>query len=137
MEKILLDTHIFVWMITEAKRLSQDFHLLIEKYIAGRRILISAITMWEIAILVQKKRLQFSLPIKEWIEKAVLTPGITIIPLSTDILLESCLLPGTFHQDPADRMIIATSRLENAALITRDERILEYATHGFIVAVKA
>jgi len=137
MEKILLDTHIFVWMITEQEQLSEKVHSLIEQYISGRRILISAITVWEIAMLVQKNRLQFSLPIKEWVEKAITTPGVTVIPLSVNILLESCLLPGTFHSDPADRMIVATARIENAAILTRDQLILDYASYGFIVGIKS
>jgi PIN domain nuclease of toxin-antitoxin system len=137
MEKILLDTHVFVWMVTEKKRLAKDLHSLIEKHIAGHRILISAITIWEIAMLVQKNRLQFSLPIKDWIEKAITTPGISVIPLSSEILLESCLLPGTFHNDPADRMIVATARITKASLITRDQLILDYANHGFVLGIKA
>lgn len=137
MEKILLDTHVFIWMITAENKLSNSIHKKITEYLPGRRVLLSAITVWEIAVLVQKRRLQLSLPIKAWVEQALTTPGLTVVPLSTAILLESCLLPGDLHDDPADRMIIATARLENAALITRDSRILEYSKQGFIISIRA
>lgn len=137
MDKIILDTHIFVWMITEKNKLNKNIQEIITQNVPGHRILISAITVWEIAMLVQKGRLQFTIPVKPWIEKALTTPGITIIPLTPTLLLESCLLSGNFHDDPADRMIVATAKVENATLLTRDHRILDYSKHGYINALKA
>jgi len=136
MRKVLLDTHIFVWMITEKKKLSKEAQSIIMEAIPLRHILISAISLWEIAMLVQKQRLKFSIPLRKWIEQSLTTPGVVLNTLTPDILIESCDLPEITHNDPVDRMIIATARIENALLITRDQAILKYAQLGHITILK-
>ena len=127
MKKILIDTHILIWMITANDTLSKEAFAVIEQAVPERRMLLSAISLWEITMLVQKKRLEFSMPIRMWLERALTTPGLALAPLSPEVLIESCLLPGEVHADPADQMILATARIENAILITRDRNIIKYA----------
>jgi len=132
---VLIDTHIFLWLI-EGTSLSRTAHKAISEATNGRKIGISAISVWEIMMLIWKKRVQVRIPIKQWFDQAMTAPGITIIPLSPEILIESCLLPEYHYNDPADRMIIATARIKNIPLVTRDQRILEYGNSGYFSGIK-
>lgn len=136
MKKILLDTHIFVWMVTETEKLSKEAIAAINTAIPDRLILISAISLWEITMLNCNKRLQFSTPIRMWIEKALTAPGVALAPLNKETLIESCLLSGEIHADPADQMIVATARIENAILITRDQKIIQYAENESLAYIR-
>jgi len=122
---ILLDTHIWVWWVNESKDLSAKQMKLIEKSIS-KGLALSLISIWEVAKLVEKKRLLLTTPINEWIEKASAYPGIDIIPLSNDIIIKSTQLPGNFHNDPADQLIVASSIIQEIPLLTADEKILKY-----------
>lgn len=132
MSDILLDTHIFLSLMNGDLKLSKKNIERIESNINSEsRICISGISVWEIAMLEKKGRITFSQPINKWIEHAIELSSVKTIELSTDILLDSCYLPGEFQSDPADRMIVATSRVHNIPLITQDEKILNYINEGF------
>ena len=92
-------------------------------------------TMWEIAMLSSRNRITLDKPAGAWLDEAVNASGVAIEPLSAAIAAESCYLPNRFHGDPADRMIVATARVTNAVLMTRDRRILEYAAGGHLSAI--
>ena len=94
-------------------------------------------TMWEIAMLSSRNRITLDKPAGVWLDEALTASGVAIEPLSAAIAAESCNLPSRFHADPADRMIVATARVTNAVLMTRDRRILEYAAQGHLTAVAA
>ena len=136
MKKILLDTHIFVWMIGGAEKLTKEAVRAITEAIPDRRILLSGISIWEITMLNCKKKLKFSTPIRMWIEQSLTAPGLILAPLSHEVLIESCLLPGEVHGDPADKIILATARIENAVLITRDQKMLQYARSEKMPCIK-
>ena len=87
---------------------------------------ISAISCWEVAKLVEYGRLTLPCPPDEWFEQALAYPGIRLLELTPRIALESTRLPGTFHRDPADQLIVATARVYNCPLVTMDERIRAY-----------
>ena len=87
---------------------------------------ISAISCWEIAKLVEYDRLELSCSLDEWFEQALSYPGIHLLPLTPQIAIESTRLPGKFHRDPADQLIVATARVYNCPLVTSDARILDY-----------
>lgn len=80
---------------------------------------------------------QFSAAIADWVSGALSDSRVELVPLRPEIAVEACNLPGRFHKDPADRMIVATARIAGATLITRDDRILDYARQGFVGAIKA
>ena len=71
-------------------------------------------------------KLQLSLPASQWIQRATNPEGIQLLPLTPEVALESAYLPGDFHRDPADQLIVATARLHNLVLITSDQRIQAY-----------
>jgi len=87
---------------------------------------VSAISLWEIAKLVELGRLELNVPLEKWFEQALDYPGIRVIELTSEIAVESTRLPGEFHRDPADQIIVATARILKCALVTSDERILDY-----------
>jgi len=87
---------------------------------------LSAISVWEVAKKVSLGKLQMSIPIRDWVVKATRSAFIELVPLSVDISLESTMLPGIFHRDPADQMIVATARNLDLVLLTADQKIIEY-----------
>jgi PIN domain nuclease of toxin-antitoxin system len=123
---IVLDTHIWVWWVGDEQRLSK---LQVEAIRANETgiIGISAISCWEIAKLVERKRLQLSRSLREWFEDALGYPGIRLFALTPEVAIESASLPAGFHQDPADQIIVATARLHGCSLVTSDGKILAYS----------
>ena len=125
MKDLLLDTHVWIWLSIEKKdSLSVRARRSIQK---ARHKWISAISCWELAKLVEKGRISFSIPTLTWILRSLTELGIYIVELSPEIAVESTQLPD-FHQDPADQIIVATSRVLGMPLVTSDKRILDYLT---------
>ncbi|MGB7203159.1 MAG: type II toxin-antitoxin system VapC family toxin [Pyrinomonadaceae bacterium] len=122
---IILDTHVWVWNVQGDKRLSKDQQELIRSH-ESKEIGISAISLWEVAKAVELKRLTLSRPVSEWLVFALDAPGIILLPLTADIAVESTQLPGKFHKDPFDQLIVATARIYDAPLVTSDSEILSY-----------
>ncbi len=122
---IVLDTHIWVWWVHGDKRLSQSQAEIIKSSENGA-IGVSAISIWEVAKLVQYQRLKLPCPLEEWMGHALSYPGLSVVHLTPEIAIESCRLPGNFHRDPADQIIVATARLHGCSLITSDSKLLAY-----------
>ncbi|MEQ1888982.1 MAG: type II toxin-antitoxin system VapC family toxin [Alphaproteobacteria bacterium] len=126
---IILDTHVLVWWVSGQHALSRKAASLIGKNISMERsILVSAISAWEIAMLAASGRLVLSMDIDSWLAEVARIPAIAFIPVDNSIAVKSTQLPGEFHKDPADRMIVALARQLSLELITADEKILQY-TH--------
>ena len=123
---IVLDTHAWVWWVSSPNKISPSAKKIIDRSIENNEIFISSISAWEIAILVDKDRLRLTLEVNDWIARSERLPFVTFIPIDNAIALKSVLLPGDFHSDPADRIIVATAITARAPLITKDERILNY-----------
>jgi PIN domain nuclease of toxin-antitoxin system len=109
----------------------------INRAAASGQLRIAAISVWEAALLASRGRVVVDRPLAQWIMEAVSAPGLLIEPLLPQIAVEAWSLPETFHRDPADRLIVATARVENATLMTRDQRILDYAARGHLTAIAA
>jgi PIN domain nuclease of toxin-antitoxin system len=122
---ILLDTHIWVWLADESDRLSKEHRQIIER----RRdcgLGVSFISCWEVAKLVEYDRLKLACPVDEWIKAALYLPGIRLLELTPQIAIASTQLPGQFHRDLADQIIVATARVYDLKLLTVDNRIVTY-----------
>ena len=120
---IVLDTHAWVWWVHEDAHLTETQKSAIaasETDVVG----VSAISCWEIAKLVEYDRLDLSTPLDEWFEQALSYPGVQLLALTPEIAIESTRLPGEFHRDPADQIIVATARVYDCPLVTSDEKIL-------------
>jgi len=122
---ILLDTHAWWWSLTETENLSQNAKAMISGTKTDERF-IASISIWEFAMMAAKKRVELKISPFKWLSGAIDAVGITAIDLSPDIAIDSCNLPGKFHKDPADRIIVASARIHNLTLLTKDQKILNY-----------
>ncbi len=122
---ILLDTHIWVWWVNESDQLSAKLadaiHWGVEDGLG-----ISIISCWEVAKLVENGRLQLAFPVEQWLHSALNYPGVMLLDLTPKIVVESTQLPGAFHKDPADQLIVATARVHDCQLLTADAKITAY-----------
>jgi PIN domain nuclease of toxin-antitoxin system len=122
---IVLDTHIWYWWVHTPERLSQAQ---IEALDANSTdvIGVSAISCWEVAKRVQYGRMRLSRPVDRWLTLALRFPAVRLLSLTPRIAVESTQLPGTFHKDPADQIIVATARIHRCPLLTSDGKIVAY-----------
>ena len=135
---LLLDTHVWLWYVEgERQRFSRKLEPLVEAAVQRGEVLISAISVWEIAMLSASRRLELSQDVRVWAGRSLTFPGVRFKGLSPSIAIESTRLPGNLHRDPADRMLIATARLTGARLVTCDERLLAYGKAGHVSVVDA
>ena len=134
---IVLDTHALIWAIEDERRLGSDARAKITAAEQEDGIGISAITPWEIALLVEKGPLRLSREVREWIMAVLALPAIGLLPIEPVIAIESARLPGAFHADPADRFIVATARHYGVPLLTADYAILTYAAGGHVQTIDA
>lgn len=133
--KLLLDTCAAIW-ITEDEQLSPDATLEINRAAAeGRPVYLGVYTAWERAMLSARQKLTSPLSSKVWFDRFTALPGVEVVPLTSDILIESCFLPGEVHGDPADRILIATARALDLTIVTRDRQILAYCDRGHVRAL--
>lgn len=122
---ILLDTHTWWWLMNQPDLVSRAAAEAIQSS-PRERVHIAAISLWELAVLFHKQRIVLTTSPEEWMNRALLETGFRLAPLSPAIALGAYQLPGEFHSDPADRLIVATARHLSATLITRDEKIRAY-----------
>ena len=134
---LLLDTHVWIWFMLANAELAVTGRQAINRAAASGQLRLAAISVWEAALLASRGRVTLSRPLAQWITEAVSAPGLSIEPLLPQIAVEACSLPEAFHRDPADRLIVATARVANATLMTRDQRILDYAARGHLTAIAA
>jgi PIN domain nuclease of toxin-antitoxin system len=134
---VLLDTHVLVWLLAGNPRLGTEARRLIREAAQADLLHLSAISPWEIAVLVQKGQLVLEQDVGEWVEAALALPGIRLAPLSPEVAVASARLPGDIHPDPADRIIAATARHLGACLMTADGLLLNYGAAGHLKAVSA
>lgn len=122
---IVLDTHIWVWWVHGDSSLPDSARTLLD---ASEKdgIAVSAISCWEVSKLVERGRLILPCPVLNWLRQALAYPGVRLIELSPQICVESTRLPGIFHRDPADQIIVATAHILDAPLLTADAKILAY-----------
>jgi PIN domain nuclease of toxin-antitoxin system len=129
----VLDTHVWIWVLEgRRKELSNATINLIEEAAGRAALAVSAISVWEVAMLEAKGRISLSRSVDEWVAAALTAPGVRLVELSPEIALESTRLPGDPPKDPADRMIVATTRVVGATLVTCDEQILKYGATGHV-----
>jgi PIN domain nuclease of toxin-antitoxin system len=125
---ILLDTHAWVWWLSQPARLPDPARAAIaESLDAGRPVQVSAISAWEVALLVERGRLELTIDVADWIARAESAPEMRFVPVDHRVGIRSEQLVDFPHKDPADRMIVATALNLGAALITADRRLRDYA----------
>ena len=129
---VLLDTHIALWLDSGSDKLRRPTLDLIENcWRDGGTIYLSAVSAWEIALLVDGDRISLDLPVDAWVQRFISRPGIKAAPLDVRAASRAYRIPGLEHRDPADRLLIATAIELGCPLITYDDRISRFSQkHG-------
>ena len=122
---IVLDTHVWFWWVQGPPELTDDLAAIIASH-ESSGLIVSAISLLEVSRASALGGMQLPLGVEEWLHVASSYPGIRIAQLEPSIVVAAYSLPGDFHKDPADRLIVATARVLNCPLLTRDSRILSY-----------
>lgn len=125
MSTLVLDTHAWVWWISKPERLSRKQRSAIDRVRkrGSDTLLLSVISGWEVALLVQAGRLRVPVQLEAWLDQAMSIPGLEIAPLTVPIIAGAARLTGL--RDPADMLIVATALHYGAPLLTNDGRIGE------------
>ena len=123
----LLDTHVLIWWLNDSNRLSLAQQEVVASASAESPLLVSDISLWEVATLHSLGRIQLTIPLRAWLDKAVAPPLVRRLGISPAIASELATLPDSFHRDPADRILVATARVLGATLLTQDRRIVDAA----------
>jgi PIN domain nuclease of toxin-antitoxin system len=124
MRPVLLDTHVWIWLsIGDLSSLSAKARKVVS---GGGPKWISAISCWELAKLVERQRIGFTIPTLTWMRRSLNENNLRIADLTPEIAVESTTLEG-FHRDPADQIIVATSRILGMPLVSADQRIIHFS----------
>jgi PIN domain nuclease of toxin-antitoxin system len=123
---IVLDTHALVWWVSEDKRLSPSARAAITQSKSAGDVLVSAFSFWEISLLVTLGRLAVAPDLTSWLWRVYRIVGLRIVPVDHEIAVQSVLLPGEFHKDPADRLIVATAMRFSVPVVSADHKIRSY-----------
>lgn len=131
-EKVVLDTHILLWSLLAPDNLKDKIKAQITAAQHSDNLYLSSITLWEIAMLIQKKRISVFERTSDFLHYISSIDGLNIIEINAEIAAESVMLPGGFASDPADCIIIASTREIAGNLITRDQKIIDWANQGYL-----
>ena len=126
---ILLDTHVVIWWANgDLERLSPAARETIDQacVTTTQSLMVSAISCWEVAMLVQRGRLALSVDCDRWLMLLSAIPAVQLVPLTPAVAVSATQLPGAFHPDPVDRFLVALARQRAVPLITADSKIRDY-----------
>ena len=129
---LLLDTHVLVWLVKGVDALAPRHRSRLEAAAATEALEISAISFWEVAMLARSGRVSLTRSVIDWRREVLGTGRFAERAVTGEVAVESVMLPGELHADPADRLLVATARLDGATLVTHDRRIIEYSEQGHV-----
>ena len=124
---IVLDTHAWIWWVSDPERLPARARAAIEHAVASASVYVSSISVWEVAMLVARKRLELTMPAVDWVARSEALPFLRFVPIDNALALSSVALEGFTYPDPADRLILATALWLEAPIVTKDRRMRAYA----------
>ena len=107
--RTLLDTHVLIWWFDDRQRLSRSQQEAIAAASGDSPLLVSDVSLWEVAMLHSRGRIRLKIPLREWLEAAVAPPLVRRCGISPAVAAELAALPDSFHRDPADRILVATA----------------------------
>jgi PIN domain nuclease of toxin-antitoxin system len=123
---IVLDTHTLVWWASDPSKLSAPARRAIANHAGQGQLVVSSISAWEVALLVQRGRLLLTVDVNDWLFHVERFDAIRFIPIDNRLAVRSTSLPEPFHKDPADRIIVATAQQVGAPIVTSDRKIRDY-----------
>jgi PIN domain nuclease of toxin-antitoxin system len=129
----LLDTHVWIWLVDgKQQEIAPAARRALTTASEEGAILVSIMSVWEVAMLESKGRIGLSREIEEWVDTALDAPGIMLTPIEPAIAIESTRLPDWTKGDPVDRLLVATARYRGARLATRDRELIRYGRAGHV-----
>lgn len=131
-ERYLLDTHVWVWLMTTSPSLKAKHRDLLEEAQRRGALYLSTISVWEVARLESEGRMFTTGGVETWMGLSFDDGALHPVELSARILIASARLPGEVHGDPADRLLVATAREMGLTLMTHDDKLLRYANQGHL-----
>lgn len=124
---IVLDTHALVWWVAQPERVPPATRRLIDSRLESKeQLLVSTISVWEVAMLVTRGRLKLTIDLQTWLSHLEALPFLQFVPVDNQVAVRAVLLDNFPTRDPADRMIVATAMLHGATLVTADRRLRSY-----------
>jgi PIN domain nuclease of toxin-antitoxin system len=123
--RVLLDTHILIRWCSDPESLNPAQQHALAQIGDENPALVADISLWEVATLVELRKIELQFPVREWLNRAVAPPLVRVVPITANIAGELTGLSDWPHRDPADRLIVATARVFGATLLTDDRRIRE------------
>lgn len=128
---LLLDTHFWIWSLQgETNRISPSVTATLNTAAEEGRLLVHPMSVWEVGLLVKKRRITLDRPVRQWIDEALHLPGVRVAEFSPEIAMEAALLDAPELKDPVDRILVAAAQALGATLVTLDRKILDWAAGG-------
>ena len=134
-EGLLLDTHVWIWLVRAEDRIPKDVLELMLVAAGAGSMFLSVMSIWELSLLDAKGRISLNMPCLSWVQTALDRSRAQTVALTPDVAVSCHQLPGRLHSDPIDRILVATARAEGLTLVTRDKAILDYAAQGHVRAL--
>jgi PIN domain nuclease of toxin-antitoxin system len=132
---LLLDTHAAIWL-AQKEPMRKEAVAAIDRTRAAARVLLSAVSVWELSTLIAKQRLTLDQPLGSWVRKFITSKGFDSVSFTIPMAIEATIIPPRVLKDPADRLLVATARHLDVPIVTRDKRILEYADGGHVRVIR-
>jgi PIN domain nuclease of toxin-antitoxin system len=123
MTRPLLDTHAWIWWVDQDPRLGAKTIAVLDSLPRDERPFLCDISLWEVAMLAERGRIELDLPLGEWLDAAAHPRSVQVVPVTPRIAAAVAALPDSFHRDPADRLIVATSRALSIPVLSHDKLI--------------
>ncbi len=131
--RLLLDTHFWIWgRQGDGGRISPSVAATLNAAAEEDRLLVHTISVWEVGLLVKKRRITLDRPVRQWIDEALHMPGVRVAEFTPAIAVEAALLDAPELTDPVDRILVAAAQVLGATLVTQDRRIVDWARGGSI-----
>lgn len=130
--RLLLDTHVLIWLAEGWEELPSASRRILDREAGKDGLAVSSISFWETAMLTARGRIGLTRSVAAWRQDVLAVPGLVELPITGGIAIEAVNLPGHLHGDPADRILVATARIEGLRLGTRDARLLDYGRQGHV-----
>lgn len=121
----VLDTHAWIWWLLGDPRMPASESTYLDQLPPEDRPILSDISLWEVALLVERGRLELDCSLDEFLHSAAAPATVRVHPISPSVVVAMNSLPETFHRDPADRLIVSTARTLDRPLASRDRLIVD------------
>ena len=136
-ESFLLDTHVWFRLQTTSGPFRPGVLETLTRAAELDALFVSPISVWELAMLARDGYIEFPGGVGRWVDDALLTPGLRLLPYAPAAAIESVFLPEPMHKDPSDRILVASAKVEGMTLVTSDRAMLKFARSSGLRCLRA